>query len=344
MTADFHFLLGRHTTLNTWRLPLLPMLLFLALIGYGADDKVPAIAPSNSAHIPSTTVTIPFEFRRGHIVIRSRINESEPLSFMLDSGYSMTMMSAELTDTLKLKRVSQATIVGIAGSEEADVFEGPTFDLAGATYSPRRIGAFPSANKGRSRKRDGVLGSGFFRRFVVEIDHRAKTIQLHEPTNYTYAGSGEIIPLRFRRTTPMVTAEIKRPGRPPVSGQFEIDTGCDGGLCLGHKFVEAHQLVETSGQTEDGVRKGVGGDTRTVIGSLPQFQLGQITIDKPQVNFFLEGSPVDDGLAGHIGIEILRPFKVIFDYSRKQLILESYDALPKSAEKNSLPAATGKSN
>src|SRR5258708_3155986 len=83
----------------------------------------------------------------------------------------------------------------------------------------------PSANKSRSRKRDGVLGYGFFRRFVVEIDHQAKTIRLHDPASYTYAGQGEKIPLRFRNTTPIVTAEIKRPGRASISGQFEIDTG-----------------------------------------------------------------------------------------------------------------------
>ena len=90
--------------------------------------------------------------------------------------------------------------------------------------------------------------------------------------------------------------------------------------------------MESAGQTEDGFRKGVGGDTRTTTGTLPQFQLGQRTIDKPQVNFFMEGSPVDDGLAGHIGIDVLRRFRVIFDYSRKQLILETYEALPKEGK------------
>ena len=44
---------------------------------------------------------------------------------------------------------------------------------------------------------------------------------------------------------------------------------------------------------------------------------------KPQTDFFLEGSPVDAGLAGHIGIGALNRFKVIFDYSRRQMILEA---------------------
>jgi hypothetical protein len=51
-------------------------------------------------------------------------------------------------------------------------------------------------------------------------------------------------------------------------------------------------------------------------------QLGATKIEKADTDFFLEGSPVDEGLAGHIGIGILNRFKVTFDYSRRQMILE----------------------
>jgi hypothetical protein len=344
MIARFFSSFEQDCSMNGGWILLLPLLLLKSFCCLGVDSAPAAPALAASADSTNKIVTLPFEFSRGHIVIRARINESEPLYFMLDSGYSMPMIRPDLAESLKLKQTGKVTIVGIAGDERADVFEGATFDLAGATYSPRRVGALPSANKSRSRKRDGVLGYGFFRRFVVEIDHQAKTIKLHDPASYTYTGEGERIPLRFRNTAPIVTAEIKRPGRAPISGQFEIDTGCDGGLCLGQKFVEANQLRETADVTEDSVRKGVGGDTRTVTGSVPQFQLGQIIIEKPQADFFLDGSPVDDGLAGHIGIEILRRFKVIFDYSRKQLFLESYQPSPKESEKKPLPLNGGKSD
>jgi hypothetical protein len=46
-------------------------------------------------------------------------------------------------------------------------------------------------------------------------------------------------------------------------------------------------------------------------------------VAKPEANFFTEGSPVDDGLAGHIGWNVLRTFDVvILDYSRRRMILE----------------------
>jgi hypothetical protein len=108
-----------------------------------------------------------------------------------------------------------------------------------------------------------------------------------------------------------------------VKGEFEMDTGCNSALCLGHDFVEAHKLIERSGQTSDGTLHGVGGSTSIREGYVPQFQMGRFKIDKLAANFFQEGSPADRGLAGHIGFEALRRFKVIFDYSRRQMILEA---------------------
>ncbi|MBK7997890.1 MAG: hypothetical protein IPK15_03955 [Verrucomicrobia bacterium] len=47
-------------------------------------------------------------------------------------------------------------------------------------------------------------------------------------------------------------------------------------------------------------------------------------IEQPAASFFLEGSPVDAPLAGHIGWEVLKDFRVTFDYSRKRMILERF--------------------
>jgi hypothetical protein len=60
----------------------------------------------------------------------------------------------------------------------------------------------------------------------------------------------------------------------------------------------------------------------TRIGVLPQFQLGAVKMEAVTASFFESGSPVDNGHAGHIGLGLLRRFKVTFDYSRRQMLLE----------------------
>jgi hypothetical protein len=145
----------------------------LGLLITGGEASAQTDPPSLPA--PATPAAISFEVRQGHIMVPLRINNSEPLSFMLDTGYSMSMIHPELAETLQLRRTGHVTIVGIAGEEEAAVFEGATFDLSGATYAPRRIASLPSEGNRRRRRKNGILGSGFFRRFVVEIDSQANT-------------------------------------------------------------------------------------------------------------------------------------------------------------------------
>jgi predicted aspartyl protease len=294
------------------------------LVQSGVNGAVPADATASSQ--PATNVvTLPFEFVSGRILVSARVNDAQPALMMLDTGYSINMLSRELAESLGLKRTGHITIVGVAGEEQADQFEGVAFDLAGATYRPRRVAALPASYQRHWRKRDGVLGAGFFKRFVVEIDPKGMKISLREPDAFHYSGNGEVIPFRIRQSTPIVEAAILLPDQAPITGRFEIDTGCDGGLCIGSDFVNAHHLVESTGQTEESGRRGLGGDAKTRIGRVPKFRLGSQVVEKPLSNFFLEGSPVDDGLAGHIGMQVLRRFKVIFDYSRERMILESLE-------------------
>jgi len=270
----------------------------------------------------TNSIIMPFEMRRGHITIRARVNDSQPLQFMLDSGFGINMISPEQAEALQLKRRGTITIVGVAAEEQADLFEGVTFDLGnGFTYRSRRLAALPSQSQ-RLVRRDGVFGASFYRQFTIEIDYPSRSLTLHRPQTFKYNGTGEVAPLRFRKDTPSISASILIPGEAPILGEFEIDTGCDGGLCLGRDFVESSGLEEKLSPGKKSVRTGVGGDKRTHSVRLPQVQIGKLLIDRPSADLFEQGSPVDPGLSGHIGMEVLRQFHLIFDYSRNRLILE----------------------
>jgi hypothetical protein len=268
-------------------------------------------------------VTIPIVTARDRIMVPLQLNGSNDLSFLLDTGFSITMVHPNLPEALKLRRVGEVTVIGIAGEEKAPTYEGAILNLGGVEYRPRRVAALGSDGN-RRRRRDGILGAGLFRQFVVEIDFARKQLALYSPTNFNYAGRGEIIPLKFRRGSaiPIVDAAVNTTNGTALLGEFEIDTGCDSGVCLGHEFIATHKLLDDR-ETQSGGKVGVGGGAKTRSGHLPQLQLGATRIDKPQTDFFIEGSPVDAGLAGHIGIGALNRFKVIFDYSRRQMILEA---------------------
>jgi len=163
---------------------------------------------------------------------------------------------------------------------------------------------------------------GFFRRFVVQIDFDHQRMQLCLPESFNYSGKGEVIPLTFKSDTPIVDAVIVPSGKPAITGLFEIDTGCDDGVCLGQNFVSANHLLTRTNSELNGLKRGIGGSAEIQQGDIVELRLGTFVVKKPTANFFLEGSPAGEGQAGHIGLGTLEQFTVIFDYSRKRMILE----------------------
>lgn len=269
-------------------------------------------------------ITIKARMAHNRFVIPAKINDT-PLNFLVDSACTIPTLHPEVVEQLKLESSGSVEIAGIAGEERAPTYRGVVIDMGEAKYSPRRIASIPSERSESRRRRDGVIGSGFFKQFIVEMDARAKEIRLHSPTNFTYSGRGEVIPFRFRRRDeiPIVEASIVVSNQ-PIKAEFEVDTGCDSGLCLGAKFVQENKLLESiSGRR--GEKFGTGGSVETTMGTVPVLRLGKQEVEKVQTDFFREGSPVDEPLVGHIGMGVFHRYKVFFDYARKQIILEPYE-------------------
>jgi hypothetical protein len=264
---------------------------------------------------------VPIRLRHGDLLAETTVNGSAPLEFKVDTGFGINVINPNRVESLGLKRVGSMTIIGIAGEERADTYGGAVLNLGTMSYAPRRIAALPSESRRRWRTRDGILGAGFFRKFVVEIDIPAKQMKLYQPEAWSYAGKGEIIPIHFQSDTPIIDVQIVPAGKEPIQGRFEIDTGCDDAVCVGHEFVLAHQLLNHAEDANES-RRGVGGSADIRPGKLQELRLGNFKITKPSANFFLEGSPAGDGQAGHIGLGALERFRMVFDYSRKRLILE----------------------
>jgi hypothetical protein len=290
------------------------ILAFALLTVFAADDN---------------PLIIPTKFSHGRIILTARIAESGPLTFLLDSGCTIPTLRPELVDELKLTASGHVQINGIAGEERAPTYRNVVFDLDGVTYAPRRIASVPSERNER-RRRDGVLDAGFFRHFVVEFIPGTDSLRLHSPTNFTYSGSGTIVPFRFRDEIPVIKGAVVLANGDPINAEFEIDTGCDSGLCLGEKFVTSHELLEKI-QHRAGEKFGIGGSVDTQMGRVPALRLGEYEVKNVQTDFFLKGSPVDEPLAGHIGMAALGKQHVIFDYARKRLIIEAPGSKPSAS-------------
>ncbi len=210
---------------------------------------------------------------------------------------------------------------------EASFVEGVSLNLPGVSLTRQTIAAVPLENLQSSLGRpvDGILGYSFFRRFVVEIDYDARMLNLYSPGSYRYRGRGERIPLVTSEELIFARARVKLPKRTPVTGLFEIDTGGGHALILNRPFVEKHQPL-TPEQRADAVSVGgISGSSRAVMGRVENLQFGRLNIANLNTLFSLatDGMLASEEFEGNIGNDVLRRFKVIFDYSRRLMIVES---------------------
>lgn len=281
------------------------------------------VAPMFADQAASSPITVNIRLTHNRILIPSKLNNT-PATILLDSACTIPTLHPSIIDQLGLQPSGSVNIEGIAGEEHAPTYRGVVFKMGDAEYAPRRVASIPSERNDSHRRRDGLIGSGFLRQWVVEMDTRQSLIRLHAPTNFVYSGHGEVVPFRFRPRDeiPIVEASIVVSNK-PVKAEFEIDTGCDSGLCLGSHFVRENQLLD-SVESHSSEKFGIGGSVETKSGTVPILRLGKLDVLKPQTDFFQAGSPVDEPLAGHIGMGLLHRYKVIFDYARMRLILEPY--------------------
>ena len=284
----------------------------LLTLGFLAGISVAAAEP--------LVATLPVKMLHNRILLSAKINDSGPHTFLLDSACTIPTIHPKLIDDLKLEPSGRVRISGIAGMERAPTYRNVVFTFGDATYKPRRVASIPS-ERDHSRKRDGVIGSSFFETFVVEMNPRDKVVKLHRPADFEYTGRGEIVPFRLREEIPVIEASIELKDGPSLKAEFELDTGCDSGICFGEHYVREHSLVKKL-KGKESEKFGIGGSVETVDVRIPVLKLGKKEFKNAQGDLFLDGSPVDEPLAGHIGMGILSRGVVIFDYSRKRVILE----------------------
>jgi hypothetical protein len=105
---------------------------------------------------------------------------------------------------------------------------------------------------------------------------------------------------------------------------FEIDSGGGHALILNKPFVERNNLLAVAKKTNVISLGGIDGSSSAVAGTIEILQLGRSSVGNVNTFFSLatSGMLANEEFDGNIGNDFLRRFKVVFDYSRRSMILE----------------------
>lgn len=297
------------------------------------SNSTPAVQPS--------VVSIPFELVNRHIVLKVQVDNSRPLSFVLDTGDQFAIINLDRAKEMGLKLEGEIHMGGAGAAVSTGSFvRGSSFSIPGFPgFSQPVHAALPI---GRMAPRfgqdfDGIIGAEFIKQFVLELDYQARVIRLYDKEKFNYSGPGESIPITFNSSGhPIIEGEVTPIGDVPVTGKFVLDVGSGGALALYSPFVVAHNLLSAKLPTIKALGVGgAGGEVTARIGRVSELKIGRFKINQP-ITLFAEdkqGAFASSALVGNIGQQIAGKFRLFFDYSHRRIIFEPNQSFAESFDR-----------
>ncbi|MCI0415312.1 retropepsin-like domain-containing protein, partial [bacterium] len=280
-------------------------------------DVQPAIPKQNVSDFtfdPAKPATVESSFvGKTHIMVRALVNGQDVGWFILDSGAGAMVIDKVLADSLHLERLSRGSASGVGGTFESSARAVDRFEIGPMTMRNVRFGDydFSSFNRGPGPRIAGTIGTPIFRRGVVAMNWKGPTLEIYDRARFTLE-KGAWQRLRFSSDNPAVLARVA--GTP--ESWYRLDSGAAGFLTLHTPFVEKWKLLEGR-ETKESSSTGMGGTVTARTGTIEWFEFGSRRFNNPTVVFSTAtiGTFTDPYLAGNIGIDVLKSFTVVFDFT-----------------------------
>jgi hypothetical protein len=252
---------------------------------------------------------IPAVFLHNLIFMPVRVNGGKPVLLELDSAAEKSSIDRKVAgDTVS--NALQYAVLALPGVQVPFV----TLPLISRDDFAQQVG----------QPYQGTLGRDFFDRVVVEIDYHRQTVQLYDPSVFTYSGQGKSFPLTFAGPVPLIRAKFEAAGHRSRTEDFALDTALDSGVIFYRGYTDAAKISAAHFKSEPASYPEVDGGAKIFLGRLKSFAIGPYELEDIVGDFTQEQTKAGAGknIAGAIGSNFLRRFTVIFDFPHQRVILD----------------------
>jgi predicted aspartyl protease len=308
---------------------LVPPALLVALTVLVAPGGRPAGAASSDARLRFERdghARIPFDMRSQHVWVRGRVNGSDSVWVVIDTGASSSVLDEGLVRDLSLRVVGSHEATGAGGRQTGSVVEDVTIELPGLSVQRRRMHAtdLASITPPGTSPMNVILGHELFQSCVVRFDYGSGIVDVWDSGRAPRDLPGASVPVTFENNLPYVEGTLAAPGRAPLRGRFVIDTGSSQALMVNPEVAERESLTNAFPRTLVTMGRGVGGELTSRVGRADSFTLGNLKFVSPTVVVPDPGMGriSAQGSIGNIGGQLLGRCRVTFDYARKRVVFE----------------------
>lgn len=290
------------------------------------------------------SLMLKFKLINNLIIIPVKINNSDTLHFILDSGVqNMLITELGVGDRLQVNYIKEIELSGLGAGEKLVAYASPNnnFDISGIIGHHQDLlilkeDIFHLSSRFGMRIH-GIMGYGIFADFVVKVNYESKTITFYNKKKYKYRQRKKdvIIPIEIINLKPYIWANLQQNSvvskvtdsiqtdTTMIPVKLLIDTG--GGHAIWLDVSSDKKLQIPTNKKEAYLGRGMRGDITGYLGRSSKLTLKDIELENVTTAF-----PDSTSIAtvkgqgernGSLGSEVLRRFHVIFDYSQNQMIL-----------------------
>lgn len=279
------------------------------------------LAPASVQALASRT-TIPFRLSGSHIFIQIRINGSEPLDFIFDTGAASTVVNQRRVKGLKLSSDGYTPIRSSKGPSLAYYSRNSQLGMGEVLLEKVKVVHLPLDHLEDVLEKgvDGIIGHDLLKHYVVQINYDHHTIELQDPALFNPPADYHPYPFEIISGRPYIEGSLTLNDGNVLTGRFQVDNGSGSSITLYSPTVDKHRLSEKIGRTRTVYTMGFTGIIdRNYAGRLKSLDLGwcQLTNVPIRLNQSLYYKKAFHDGIGHIGNELLKRFNIVFDYHRK---------------------------
>ena len=273
-----------------------------------------------------TVADLPLEESfRGIAFVSGSVNAGARLGFLVDTGASSSSVSREVAEKLGVPMLHGRASASGNRMLQVEVIPQASIALGDATVAGQVV-ALPldTLEPIFGRQIDGIVGGDLMRQYVAEFDYERKHIRFYAREGFRYSGRGAELPLVIHHNIPYVELTVGLPNGQRVHGRFMIDSGAGGSALQIYKPIADRNGWLSGLKTVVETGYGVGGATHHAATRAAEVDIGPYHLARPTVAFTedYDETRVPPGATGLMGVEILRRFRVTYDYANRHMYLE----------------------
>jgi len=302
----------------------LPAALIICACSAGSDESAAEGADSTDPVEVAALAEVPIDTDFGLVWLEVSVNGSDPLPFLLDTGFDYSVIDAGVAAALSLTVSDPDTVPQPGGPVEIGLAEGVTIGMPGGEFRDWTLRAIPIAAAAQivGRKFAGIIGHDILAERVWRIDYEAGTLTVYDASSVLPTDGAEIA-VEVIAAEPFIEAAIEQPHAGTIPGKFKLDTGSTDVAGLNLNFHEGAGVLAPGQATIPVPGVAVGGETTGILYRIGAFHIGPYSISSPVVGATLESAGFENRAdAGTIGAALLRQFTLTIDYPRDRILLE----------------------